>query len=85
MARALNLYQRWRPKEITKIALLNDYYEAPFGGKKRERNGQDMQRLYRTCLVEDIKDQRREGDTETVKFLESLLPEVEEKPKDIGD
>ena len=77
LARAVNLYQQYRPREGAKIQVLLTEFDQTFEKRKRRRTERALRELYRDCLATDLEVVAENSNGSRMAYLKGLLEQVE--------
>ncbi len=78
LARAVDLYQQYRPAEAGKMRPLLAEFEGDLGTRRKRLAERAQWELYRRCLAEDIEAARERNDRAALSSLSQLQAEVED-------
>ncbi len=79
LARAVDLYQQYRPGEAGKMRVLLSEFEDNLEARRKRQAERAQWELYRRCLEEDIEAARRGVGAADHAYLTGLKAEVEER------
>lgn len=84
LARAVDLYRQYRPKQVEKIATLMDVYGETFEKRRLAQIEKEMWEDYLFCLGVDLDWAKRAGDEAQAALLKKLREEVSAKIAELG-